>query len=122
MFDPEQELANQIDQLGLYKQVKEELLRGFNAERNLAKIEAIRHGQFNQRNEARSVEGIGQKIGTIPPTAFHYWGQRLGYECWEDKQFVLEFLRDNPETAVNNYCKRSVVQGAVFTADGRILT
>ena len=31
----------------------------------------------------------------IPPTSYHYWGQRLGYDCWEDEQFVREFLRDN---------------------------
>ena len=33
---------------------------------------------------------------------YHYWGQRLGYECWEDEQFVREFLRDNEVCRVNS--------------------
>jgi hypothetical protein len=46
------------------------------------------------------------------------WGVRLGYECWEDKQFLKEFLRDNPEVAVRNYCKKTVVGGALFDSSG----
>jgi hypothetical protein len=49
------------------------------------------------------------------------WGIRLGYECWEDKQFLKEFLRDNPEVAVRNYCKKTVVGGAVFDASGFLI-
>jgi len=33
---------------------------------------------------------------------YHYWGQRLGYQCWKDPQFVREFLRDNPECRIKN--------------------
>lgn len=36
----------------------------------------------------------------IHPEFYHYWGQRLGYECWEDPGFMREFLRDNPEARV----------------------
>ena len=32
----------------------------------------------------------------IDPASYHYWGQRLGYECWDDEQFMKEYLRDNP--------------------------
>jgi hypothetical protein len=38
----------------------------------------------------------------IRPEYYHYWGQRLGYDCWDDEQFVKEFLRDNPECRVEN--------------------
>lgn len=38
----------------------------------------------------------------IRPEYFHHWGQRLGYECWDDPQFVREFLRDNPECRVDS--------------------
>ena len=37
---------------------------------------------------------------SIRPEFYHYWGQRLGYECWEDEQFVREMQRDNPEIRV----------------------
>lgn len=36
----------------------------------------------------------------IDPISYHYWGQRLGYECWEDPQFRREYLRDNPASRV----------------------
>ena len=45
----------------------------------------------------RSVEGLGRPRMQITGEAFHYWGQRLGYECWSDNQFKNEFERDNPE-------------------------
>ena len=38
----------------------------------------------------------------IPNIAYHHWGQRLGYECWDDAGFVFEFLRDNPQCRVQN--------------------
>jgi hypothetical protein len=38
----------------------------------------------------------------VPADAFHYWGQRLGYECWEDEQFLREYERDNPQVKVKS--------------------
>ena len=38
----------------------------------------------------------------IRPEYFHHWGQRLGYECWDDPQFIREFLRDNPECRIDS--------------------
>ena len=37
---------------------------------------------------------------------YHYWGQRLGYECWEDEQFVREFLRDNEECRIRSHSQK----------------
>jgi hypothetical protein len=36
----------------------------------------------------------------IDPVSYHYWGNRLGYACWDDPQFVAEYKRDNPECRV----------------------
>lgn len=38
----------------------------------------------------------------VHPVSYHYWGQRLGYQCWEDKGFCREYLRDNPEARVKS--------------------
>jgi hypothetical protein len=38
----------------------------------------------------------------IHPVFYHYWGQRLGYECWDDPQFVRELKRDNEVVRVRN--------------------
>ena len=32
-------------------------------------------------------DGLGQMTLSIHPDAYHFWGQRLGYECWADKRF-----------------------------------
>jgi hypothetical protein len=102
----------------LRKRVQEELLRGWRMEEVKAQASAKQTAVFNHANEAQSIDGVGQLKARIPLAAWHYWGQRLGYECWEDKQFLEEFLRDNPETAVRNRMKRTMVNGSVFTADG----
>jgi hypothetical protein len=117
MSDIIQDLAEVVPP-DLRKRVQEELLRGWRMEETKAKASAKQSAVFNHANEARSIEGVGQLKARIPLAAWHYWGQRLGYECWEDKSFLNEFLRDNPETAVRNYAKRTCVNGAIFTGDG----
>jgi hypothetical protein len=100
--------------------VEKELRTGWQMREAQAFHQAKQIAAHGHANEARSVEGIGRLKARIPPDAYHYWGVRLGYECWQDKQFLKEFLRDNPEVAVRNYAKKTVVQGAIFTSDGFI--
>jgi hypothetical protein len=45
----------------------------------------------------------------VHPLFWHYWGQRLGYECWDDAGFVREFLRDNESVRVKNVRPRLTV-------------
>ena len=86
-----------------------------------AKADAKQQAAFNHANPASAMNGVGELKARIPIDAYHYWGQRLGYECWGDKQFFNEFLRDNPEVAVRNYTKKTIVRGAVLTADGFVV-
>jgi hypothetical protein len=92
MIELEDELAHKVEQ---------ELRLGWQQNRVQAAIEAKQNAKFNAQRH-RSIEGIGQKIATIPGHAYHFWGQKLGYECWNDKAFMDEFLRDNPECRVNS--------------------
>lgn len=55
-----------------------------------------------QAGYERRVMKHGEVKFSIHPKFYHYWGQRLGYQCWDDPQFVREFLRDNPECRVKN--------------------
>lgn len=57
----------------------------------------------------RSVEGVGRLRMALDSNVFHYWGQRLGYECWRDPQFLREFERDNPEVRVKSAGTRTMV-------------
>lgn len=50
--------------------------------------------------DRKSIDGVGRLRMRIDETLFHYWGQRLGYACWKDNQFLKEIERDNPETRV----------------------
>ena len=67
----------------------------------LAKIEAARTAKILGEGR-RAVNGLGRARLEIPDFAYHYWGQRLGYKCWKDKQFLREFERDNPACRVQS--------------------
>ncbi len=85
----------------LVGKLEKELRLGWERNKAQARIEAKQNAKFNKMRH-RSVEGLGQKIATIPLTAYHFWGQKLGYGCWDSKAFMDEFLRDNPECRVNS--------------------
>jgi hypothetical protein len=120
MSDIIQSLADAIPS-HLRNRVERELINGWRMEEVKAKSTAKQSAVFRHANEANNIEGVGRLKAQIPIQAWHYWGQRLGYECWEDNAFLNEFLRDNPETAVTNYAKRTCVSGAIFTADGHLI-
>ena len=54
------------------------------------------------KQDHKSVDGLGELTARIPGVAYHFWGQKLGYDCWKDQEFLREFLRDNPECKVNS--------------------
>lgn len=54
-------------------------------------------------------EGGGFVDMMIDPVSYHYWGKRLGYECWDDAQFRREYKRDNPAARVRSESNRLVV-------------
>lgn len=105
------------------KNVERELRLGWNMDEVKAKTQAKQEAIYRNNKEAKPIEGVGQLVASIPESAFHYWGLRLGYECWQDKQFIKEFIRDNPEVAVRNRMKRTMVGGAkgLFDSSGFLL-
>jgi len=78
-----------------------ELRRGWQQARIRAEIEK-KHTAVMNAVAHKSLDGIGSLRMRVPGDAYHYWGQRLGYECWSDPQFLKEFERDNPEVKVNS--------------------
>lgn len=85
----------------LVPQLEQELRKGWQKNRIEAEVQAKQSEKLNKQRH-KSIEGLGQLTARIPPTAYHFWGQKLGYECWNDKAFMDEFLRDNPECRVNS--------------------
>jgi hypothetical protein len=105
----------------LRKEMERELLNGWRMQEAASYTQAKQIAAFNHSNAARSLEGVGELKAQIPLSAYHYWGQRLGYACWDDESFVNDYIKHNPEIAVKNRVKRTVVNGAIFTADGYVV-
>jgi hypothetical protein len=59
----------------------------------------------------RSMNGLGRPRLEIDSYSYHYWGQRLGYKCWKDKQFLREFERDNPACRVKSTGTKEIMVG-----------
>lgn len=98
--------------------MERELLNGWRMQEAAAYTQAKQFAAFNHSNAASSIDGVGELKARIPGDAYHYWGHRLGYECWNDKEFVDDYIKHNPEIAIHNRVKRTNVRGAIFTADG----
>jgi hypothetical protein len=65
-----------------------------------------------RRAIALSDGNTGQVQMQVHPASYHYWGNRLGYECWDDPNFVREYLRDNPECRVKTHASKIQVLNA----------
>ena len=84
---------------------------------------------------AAKVGSVARPVGgatvdmRVHPHSFHYWGQRIGYECWNDASFQREYKRDVPEARVRTVCTRPTLSlasaprenlRALFGANGRM--
>lgn len=92
----------------------------------LAAAEVEARGMAQQLEQAglrerRSVEGLGAPVAEIPRISYDYWGRRLGYQCWHDKAFVAEYLRDNPEARVKAKGVKEISVGYVGPQAGGAL-
>lgn len=93
----------------LPRQVMNEFVRGWRMQEVMA--------EANQQAAAAAMpqeqtwaDGIGQVTMRITPEAYHFWGHRLGYDCWKDKKFRQEFRRDNPACRVRNVARKTMLQ------------
>lgn len=95
-------LVNAVEALpgDLKKAVIEEFRTGISKQIVDATIEQKRIAKDNNSHNFMSIEGIGRLRMRIDPTLYHKWGQKYGYDCWKDNQFLNEIERDNPEVRV----------------------
>jgi len=95
-------IANALDDLPgqLRNEVIKEFSKGYHREMVKAEVNHKRLEGVN-RKQHRAVEGIGRLRMSVDSTLYHHWGQKLGYDCWRDSQFLREVERDNPEVRVN---------------------
>lgn len=102
-------------------QLEAEFRRGWQMKRVKAEVESKRAAKYTQMRH-KSIEGLGQKIGSIPGDAYHFWGTKLGYGCWDDKKFMSDFLRDNPQCRVNSGGTKEISVGWVPSSSPRSRT
>ena len=69
-----------------------------------SKKREIECGKENQ--QGGMMEGVGQLKATIPAREYFRWEQ-FKPGCWQDKQFVKEFLRDNPALKTKSFDKKT---------------
>lgn len=102
---------------GLGHQVTQALGQRLFHQQEAAFTEAKDIARDNNGKSFARIDGMGEMTASIPQAAYHYWGNRLGYECWADKQFKKEYLRDNPEARVKTHSDKIQVG---YQADGFI--
>jgi hypothetical protein len=103
----------------LYRPLLDEFRRGWHREKVLGAVEAKKAAALAQTYH-RGVDGLGRLRARIPGSSFHYWGQRLGYKCWEDETFLKQYLKDNDLEVKGGKTKLSVGYGK-STTDGSLL-
>lgn len=61
----------------------------------------------------------GEVTMSVHPFFYHWWGRRMGYECWDDAGFVRWWLNHHPECRVKSVAANATVSaGVLFGADG----
>lgn len=93
----------------LTKEFHEELRTGWGMKKVKAAHDLKWAAKANHKGDARTVEGMGQLMARIPPESYYFWCIKLGPDCWKDKGFLREFLRDNPECIVKSTSKTQVL-------------
>jgi hypothetical protein len=78
------------------------VLKNVDKEKARAVLNQARIARIMQQAGSVSINGIGQKIGSIDARTFFRWEQQLP-GCWRNDEFRKEFLRDNPNARAPGY-------------------
>lgn len=90
-------------------EIKKELVRGFDLDRNLAELRQKQvAGELNVKDHFH-MPGIGECVARIDLGAYMYWAQRETPDCWKDKGFMREYLRDNPDVRVKSQSRSTSI-------------
>ncbi len=84
----------------LSRDVERELRMGFQLELVNAGIRQKRIAAANHANPRRALDGIGQTTMCLDPVFYQLARIQFGADCWKDKQFRREILRDNEDVRV----------------------
>jgi hypothetical protein len=63
----------------------------------------------SERLDSAFFDGLGECHMRVDPEVFFHWIRKEGKDCWNDKNFIREFKRDNPDVRVLNQSRKSFV-------------
>lgn len=104
----EDSLAASVGLQGL-NQLREDLHRGFQARAVLAEAAMAREKAEIESAPLVTNEGNYRPRTVVSAESFHYWGQRLGYDCWSDPEFLKDYERDNPAAKINAKMSKTTI-------------
>jgi hypothetical protein len=70
------------------------------AEEEVAFASQRRIAAATERLDNSFMDGLGELHMRVDPEVFFHWIRKEGKDCWNDKQFIREFKRDNPDVRV----------------------
>lgn len=68
----------------------------------LAQARQARIGQANRAIQRKHIDGLGEVTANIDSHLYHVIGHAVGYEAFNDAQFMRELLRDNEDMRVQS--------------------
>ena len=99
-----------VPQFGdITKDILNEFRMGWEQERYNAQINQKRIAAANYASGPRKHLSFGFVKMQVDAAAYHYWGRRLGYECWRDKAFTDWFAKKNPEAKVESRSDKTTI-------------
>jgi predicted dithiol-disulfide oxidoreductase (DUF899 family) len=70
------------------------------AEEELVFASQRRIAAATERLDTMFMDGLGELHMRVDPEVFFHWVRKEGKDCWNDKNFIREFKRDNPDVRV----------------------
>lgn len=80
----------------LAREITDQIVANLPAEKRKAEQDMLKTAKELEARGSDWADGRGQAIGSIPPRIYMRWALLLP-GCWQDRQFVMEFLKDNPQ-------------------------
>jgi len=97
MFNQLDWIKEELDSLELTNDVIEEFRTG----RHLNIVQAHQRQQLAAEvQRERRTMSMGEVAFQMDPVFYHHFGQKYGYDCWSDADFVHDTLKKNPECKV----------------------
>lgn len=101
----EQEIVTHLPESFL-REFEAEVLGQIPAEKVKADLDSVAIKKVLINEGATCVEGLGQKLGEIPARVYFRWLQEQ-QGCWQDKGFVNEFFKDNPQLKADGWTPKT---------------